>query len=732
VLQADLDAVRSILKSKFNYETGDYQGYNLQQKNYKWIAKLDYVINSNNSLSFTYNGLQASKEKPAHPNAIRRRGPDFTTMQFKNSGYEIENKLHSFGAELKSTFGGKFANKFRGVYTSFRDSRTPLSSPFPTLNITKFGTMYIVAGHEPFSINNRLNQDALQLTNNFNIILPKHNITLGASYESFKFGNSFNLTGYGPALFSDADIQTFKDSVPVSGSYVFGAYPLDVDVAGAIAANKADKWSWYYLTVAQISAYVQDEWKVSDHFRVTYGLRMDVPKYSNSRFEQPDGTSFSPTLPNNDNLTLFNENGERITNGVGKQLDNTRLPSSKPLFSPRVGFNWDVKGDKSFQLRGGSGLFTGRFPFVWLGNQIGNPFSFFYCVTAANFKWPQIWRTNIGADLKLPTGTVFTVDVAYSKDVNAMMVRNYNLGTPTGQLNSGTGDTRAVYTAADKGTANAYVFTNTKAGYQFNTSFGVQHTFKNNFFLTGSYNYLVATDASSISAEISSDAFDRNPVLGNANVAVNSRSLYGNTHRFVLAGIKKFEYGKGRWATTVSFFGNWTSGNRFAYVYGGDVNNDGTGTNDLLYVPKNSEIDVMNFVPLIDVNGQLQSAATQRAAFKSFIAQDKYLSSRRGTYTEKYAGENPWFSQLDLRILQDLNIKPGKTIQFSLDIINFGNMISSKWGVQKYASASGYFQPISYLGGGNYQFDPSLRQTFISSPELPSRWQMQFGLRYIF
>jgi hypothetical protein len=254
-------------------------------------------------------------------------------------------------------------------------------------------------------------------------------------------------------------------------------------------------------------------------------------------------------------------------------------------------------------------------------------------------------------------------------------------------------------------------------------------------YLTGSYNYLVAKDASSISAEISSDAFDRNPILNNANEAINSRSLYGNTHRFVIAGIKKFEYGKGKYATTISLFGNWTSGNRFAYVYGGDINNDGTASNDLLYVPKNSEIDLMNFVPLVDVNGVTQGIAAQRAAYKNFIEQDDYLRSRRGMFTEKYGGETPWFSQVDLRILEDFNFKTKgrtSTVQLSLDFINIGNLISSKWGVRKYASASGYFQPISYLGANSYQFDPSLKETFIASPDLNSRWQMQVGLRYIF
>ena len=739
VLESDLQAVSSILKSKFGYETGPYQGYNLKQKSYKWLAKLDWVIDNNNSLSFTYNGLDASKEKPAHPDAIRHRGPDYQTLQFKNSGYRINNKLQSFGAELKSNFGSMLANKLHAVYTTFRDTRDPFSAPFPVLNITKYGTMYIVAGHEPFSINNRLNQDAFQVTDNFNIILPKHTITIGGSYESFKFANSFNLTGYGATLFSDADIQVFKDSVPNSGKYVFGAYPLDVDVNAARAAGKADKWTWYYITVAQASVYLQDEWKASDNLRVTYGLRMDIPLYMGSKYQQPDGTTNSPTLPNNDNLTLFDEHGQPVTNGQGKQLDNTKLPSSKPLFSPRLGFNWDVKGDKSFQLRGGSGLFTGRFPFVWVGNHIGNPFSFFYCATASNFKWPQIWRTNIGADLKAGAGTIFSADVAFSKDVNAMMVRNYGLGTPTASLNGGTGDTRSVYAATDKGAANAYIFTNTKTGYQFNTSFSVQKTFKNNLFLTASYNFLVSRDASSISAEISSDAFDRNPVLNNANEARSTPSLYGNTHRFVLAGIKRFEYGKGKYATTISIFGSWSSGNRFAYVYGGEINNDGTASNDLLYVPKNSEIDKMQFATLTDVNGVVQNAAAQKAAYKSFIAQDKYLSSRRGLYTEKYAGETPWFSQVDMRFLQDFYFKSGKktkTVEVSLDIVNAGNLISSKWGVRKYATTSGYFQPISVTGVANgvptYQFDPSLKQTFIASPDLPSRWQAQIGLRFIF
>ncbi len=746
VLESDLITVSSILRSKFGYETGAYQGFTHKQNNYKWLAKLDWNINADHKLSFTYNGLDAVKDKPAHPSAIGRRGPDYTTLQFKNSGYQMVNKLHSFSSELKSNFKNSMANKLRLVYTLFRDNRNPFSAPFPVVNISKFGTRYIIAGTEPFSINNDLKQDALQVTNDFNIYKKNHTITIGAAYESFKFANSFNLTGYGPTLFGDIDIQTFKDSVPVSGKVVFGAYPLDVDVNYARKRAVANQWQLVEFTVAQLSAYAQDEIQLSDKFKLILGLRMDKPLYNNATYTEPkingDGSyagsnnTGSPTIQNNDNLVLFDANGKPIQNGSGKALDNTKLPSGKPLFSPRLGFSWNVKGDKTLQLRGGTGLFTGRFPFVWVGNHIGNPYSFFYNSTDRNFKWPQVWRTNLGVDFRIPAGTVFTTDVTYTKDVNAMMVRNYKLGIPTGTLNSATGDNRKIYTAANQGANNTYVFTNVKTGYQLNASLQAQHNFKKGLFLMAGYNYLKAKDASSISAEISSDAFDRNPILNNANEARLTPSLYGNTHRFIVAASKKMEYK--RMATTLSLFASWTSGNRFGYVYGGDINNDGTGTNDLMYVPTDAEINAMNFAPLLDVNGALQNAAAQRTALQKFINQDKYLSGLRGQYTEKYGAVTPGFSQLDVRVLQDFKVKVGSKeniLQLSLDVQNLANMLSSKWGVRKYATNAGYFQPLSVSLAGStptYQFDPSQKQTFVSSPDLQSRWQMQFGVRYIF
>ncbi len=98
--------------------------------------------------------------------------------------------------------------------------------------------------------------------------------------------------------------------------------------------------------------------------------------------------------------------------------DHTELPSSTPLINPRLGFNYDMKGDRSVQLRGGTGLFSGRFPFVWIGNQVANPDFFFYNMTDPDFKFPQIWRTNLGYDRKLSNGWTISTDLSIPKTFN--------------------------------------------------------------------------------------------------------------------------------------------------------------------------------------------------------------------------------------------------------------------------------------------------------------------------
>ncbi|MDQ3015560.1 MAG: TonB-dependent receptor [Bacteroidota bacterium] len=718
VAASDLDNISSLLFQNFGYETGDYENYKHNTDNQKGIFKLDFNLSDDHKLTATVNFLDAFQEKPAHPSAIGRRGPDFQTLQFANSGYRINNKIISGIIELKSLFGNNYANKLQVGMTAFRDSRDPFSSPFPVLNFGKDGIRYIVAGHEPFSINNKLDQNVFQISDNFNIYLPGHTLTIGGSLERFAFDNSFNLTGYGFRVFS-GDIPIEEAEATLTSQ----AFRDEVDAA--IAAfetnNASDTWSLAETNMGQLAFYGQDEWSASDKFTVTLGLRADIPLYFNTAEliqENIDrNCCYDPTIEYRD------EDGNIVT------FDHTVLPESTPLFSPRLGFNYDFHGDQRAQIRGGTGLFTGRFPFVWIGNQVANPNSFFYCVTDPDFKYPQVWRSNLGYDRKLGAGWTVTMDLIYTKDIHAAIVKNYGLFPPTGTL-QGVGS-RPIYTAADRvqnfgGATNAYVFTNTDLGSSFNASFQVRRDYNNDAGWSLAYNYLDSKDAASIDAEISSDAYDRNPANpAHSNTPLLAPSLYGNKHRVVGSMYKRFNYG-GNWATHIGLFVEYAQGGRYSYTYSGDINNDGSGLNDLIYIPTEGEIASMNF------GGD---AAAQRAALEAYIDQDEYLSDNRGTIAEKYGAISPWYSRWDLKLMQEYGLGNGDNIQFSIDVRNIGNLISPKWGVREIATNTGLAQPIGVSvadGVPTYSFDTAQTTSIFNDFSLNSRWQAQLGLRYNF
>jgi len=713
VLESDLIAVQSALRAA-GYDPGAYEGFTHQAESRKGIFKLDWNINDNNRLAIIYNFLNASKEKPAHPTAIGFRGPNATTLQFENSGYEINNELKSVQVELNSTLSDNASNKFQFGYTHFNDYRNPFSVPAPSINIYKDGSPYIIAGHEPFSVHNRLDQKVLQLTNNLNFYKGDHTYTIGFSFEKFKFDNSFNLTSYGFDLFGGVDIGSFD-----ANSYDFDSPQDTFDANNAVPDGTPGGWALAEVNVGQLSFYAQDEWNINDKFKLTYGVRFDKPLFFDSAENAQDVIDRGFVLGD---IPYYNPN-----NGDSVLIDNTQMPSNDWLISPRVGFNYDVNGDDSFQLRGGSGMFTGRFPFVWLGNQIANPDVFFLQAVDPGYQFPQVWRTNLGADKRLENGLILTADVSYTKDINGPHVQNWGLFPPTGTLQGV--DNRAIYAAGDiigGAGEGPFVFTNSDKGRIWNASFKAQKTFDNGLYAMLAYSYLNAKDVNSIEAEITSDAFAGNPAVGNVNNDVLAYSKYGDTHRFIGVASKQWKYSNDKWSTTISTFFEYAQGGRFNYTYGGDINGDGSGVNDLIYIPTSSEIGQMTF-----------SGAGQGAALEDYIAQDDYLSDRRGQYAERYGAIAPWRGKWDVKFLQDYNFKVSgdktNTIQFSIDILNFGNLISSEWGLVQQPNN---VQPIgvSVDGAGNptYTFNSDQTETFGYDSSLLSRWQMQFGLRYIF
>lgn len=732
VSATDLDYVSSQL-SMLGYETGPYEGYTHDTESSKGIAKLDWNINQNHRAAFIYNFLRASRDLPANPEAIGRRGPDLTTLQFRNSGYTINNNIDSWLFELNSTFGNNISNKFQAGYTFFDDSRDPFSAPAPPINILQDGVRYIVAGHEPFSINNRLEQNVYQVTNNLTLISGNHTFTFGGSFERFEFDNSFNLGVYdyeNISTFFDALTSVRTDPNAPEGSYSFEQAINDGTITAALANAQAvfdnnndnDSWALAETNVGQLAFYAQDKWKLSDDFTFTYGLRVDKPLYFDTKDKIQENIDRIGDFLYQPDITYYNENGEPV------KLNSLELPNNDLLWSPRIGYNWDVLGDKSLQLRGGTGIFTGRLPFVWIGNQVANPAFYFYQTTAPDFKYPQVWRTSFGLDYRFDNGLTVTSDYIYTKDANAQIVRNYGLGTPTGRLEGV--DSRLIYLDSDK-TNNAYVFTNTNKGYSYNWSLKLAKSFMRDFYASIAYNYLKAEDASSLDAEISSDAFARNPALGNVNTAKLSPSRYGDQHRIVGQLNKQFSYGKDdRWGTSIGAFYEYAKGGRFAYTYSGDINNDGSGLNDLIYIPTQNELQQYTF------SGDATEQEAQRQAFEAYIQQDDYLSENRGDYAEKYGVLSPWRGRWDVKLLQDYNFKVGdkkNTIQLSIDVLNFGNLLNSDWGVIEIPVND---QPIGVnVGSDNvpvYTFGTDQKRTFGYDFSLESRWQAQVGLRYIF
>ena len=732
VQASDLDAVGAKLRA-IGYEPGAYEGFLFDRNSVKGIAKLDFNLGGGNTLTATYNFLDAFQDKNAHPNAIATRGPDATTLQFSNAGYRINNVLHSGIVELRSIIGTKASNKLQVGVSSFRDSRDPRSVPAPSLIIQENGLNYIVLGHEPFSISNRLNQDVLQITNNFNYYAGAHTLTAGVNLERFAFDNSFNLGVYGgtfgtPPSINTGSVQGFLD-IPndTLRAYFQASQGTSDALSGPGEGFDGTGFALAETNVGQLGVYLQDEWSVTEDFTLTVGLRVDAPLYFDTEDklqESVDRAAFyAPETP------WYNADGTQTPR------DYLELPKRTPLFSPRLGFNYDLTGDATTQLRGGSGLFTGRLPFVWIGNQVANPNAFFYNQTARDFKFPQVWRSNLGFDKQLDGGWTVTTDLIYTKDLQAPFVSKISNGVPSAQLQGA--DNRPYYVdGADRFpnfTLEAYEFTNTDIGYTFNASVQVKKNFANGLNAMVAYNFLDAQDASSIEAEISSDAWARNPAnISNSNIPLAAPSLYGNRHRFIASGIKMWEYGtNNRHATTVSTFfsyaqagttqDDFTSDFRFSYTYQGDINNDGSFINDLLFIPTDAQLDAQQWV-----------SGEQREAFRAFINQDDYLSDNRGAYAERYAVLAPWVSQWDVRVAQDFRFGE-QSVQFTLDVLNFGNLLNSNWGVRELPTTT---QPVGVSVDADlvptYSFDTGIVNSFTPNPSLESRWQARLGLRYSF
>lgn len=776
-----LNKLSDYLQSKYNYTTGPYQGYNLKTQSDKITAKIDWNINDKNTFTLKYNYLKSSADQ--FPSTSRNgftgfvagQAPGNFAMPFQNAGYVINNDFNIFIAELNTRISSKAVNKLQVGFTQLRDYRTPQgNSNMPLVDILLNGNVYTTFGYEPFTYNNKLNTDVIQFSDIFTTYVGSHEITAGTQNYFRKY-----LNGFAPAyqgLYQFNSLTEFYNNAPAA------RYALQY------SALKDGSFPYAEAGVNEFGVFAQDKWKATKDFTLTYGLRVDYSAYTGEFDQNPDFAALSFA------------NGAKYD--VGKQ------PKNRPLVSPRLGFNWDARGDKSLQVRGGLGIFSGPPPFVWISNQASNNgvqfgsiiysgtsaktfntnpdayrpatggpnTAYGIAVSDANFKYPSVLKSGLAVDKKFKNDLVLTLEGTYTKDINAVYYSNINLNQdpaksivlggadPRVRYAAVTGSNRQIYSGAGGASATnpnistAILMKNTKKGYSYTTTARAQKAF-GDLFLSVAYTYAKSKNTAE-GGSTAGGLWSARPVEGNPNTDNLANASWYQPHRVIAFASYKISYAK-YFATSIGLFFEAAPNGVTSYVYNGDLNNDGNTGNDLIYIPRTaSEINLVR-----SGSGGLGTTATTDprsgttgtgaaanpnnsqiwAQLNSFINQDRYLAAHRGQVADANAVVLPFYKKLDLNITQDIAVKTGAerhTLRLSLDILNIGNLLNKEWGIVKSPTSSNFLRYEGLAADGktpsySFTYQDAANQipivnSFSNSNSIFSRWQMQFGVRYLF
>ena len=756
VLASDLDALSSYLQTNFNYATGPYQGYDFKIPSTRFIARLDYNLSDRNKFSLRYNLLNSNSDILISNSAslgFGNRRSNLTSLNFANSNYAILENLRSIVGEWNATFGGRTSNSLIVGYNSSDESRKVISPPwFPLVEILQGGTNYTTFGFEPFTPDNQLRYHSYQLQDNFTIYLPRHSLTFGASVEQYHSDNVFFPGAQSVYVYNSlADFYTDANDYLANPGRTVSPITLrrfQVEYANIPGQTEPRQ----PLDVLYTGVYTQDEWRPTPHLTLTAGLRVDAPKFKNTAYDNPvaDTMSF------------------RDASGAALHYNSGALPGVNLLWSPRFGFNYEVPGERQTQIRGGTGIFTGRPAYVWISNQIGNtgvltgfiqqdnttafPFNpdpdhykpatvtgapaatFQLALTDPNFKFPRLWRSNLAVDRQLPWDVTGTAEFLYSKDVNGIAYINANLPTPQTAF---TGvDARPRWTANRiyPAVSNAVVLTNEGRGHSWNLSFSVERAFRNGLFAKLGYAYGVSKNTVD-AGSIASGSWTGNQIALDPNNPAAAFSQFSPGPR-VFGAVSYSRDFVGIGATSISvYFDDRSTGNA-SYVFSGDMNGDGAINNDLVYIPRTT--GEMNFLPITGATPY--TAAQEAAAWDAFISQDPYLSKHRGQYAERNAVFLPKVFRADLSVSQDVGReiagKPNR-LQIRLDFLNFTNRLNHHWGVsQAFVTTRPLISAgVDANGAAQYRLatvgGQLISRSFTPAVTTADVWRLQLGVRYL-
>ena len=764
VLASDLDALKTYLVSTYNYNPGGYEGYDFETDNKKFLGRIDWNITNKHRLTLRYTNSETNDDDMVNASSVTgvnatainnsRRGGTTGGMAYTGSNFKNNVKVWSGVIELNSTFSNKVSNQLIASYTNNELVRIP-NSTMPFADIMRDASnVYISFGTDLFSYKNEIEDKAINIADNVTYTRGKHTFTAGISYDYMMFANSFTSAG-GPSYYRFSSLNSFLTNQAPT------VFAVAYDPSNRLGIKVPE------AKFAQLGVYLQDMFTVTNKLKVTYGLRIDKPFY-------PYDPPRNPALE----TVVFKD-----PNGVDEQFDVSKWPDDKLLFSPRLGFTYDVKGNKSLIVRGGTGIFTGRIPFIWLVNQVGDdgvvraifqpsgtdlaairyspdrttyipptpppvgttiPNNSSYSAAAKEFKMPQVWRSNLAVDKRFANNYTATFEAIYTKMVNNVYFRNANLGPESGML-GGVADKRPVFNNAAGARPNGLVnqmivMDNISKGYSLALTAQLQKAFSDKWEAGLAYTYTLAKEVAIGSSDQSGSGFNTNNITFNPNKPDLGYSNYSIPHRIVANISYRLEYLNKQMATTFSLFYAGQPQERYTFRYANDINGDGQ-RNDVIYIPKDpSEI---SFVDGFVSSGKTYTAQQQSDAFFAFIENDKYLKEHKGEYMKKYGATLPWNHTVDLRILQDFIYKSGATkhtLQFSIDVINLLNLLNSQWGY-RYSYTYGTFQDMGILGtqspfnqaSPKFTFDPtSPAKAYQPNYSTTSTWGIQLGLRYIF
>ena len=779
-LQSDMDNMLSFLSKNYGYNPGRYQGYSLDTPSYKFLARIDWNINENNKLNIRFSkshdkdsSAPSSSTTPFKDSVIYPGGEDATGgksqsgrtanagLYFESARYYQEKNFTSFAAEWNSKWGG-VSNVLRATYSYQDEPRTYVGGMFPTVDILKNGSYYMGFGPDPFTEGNLRQVKTFVATDEATWSMGIQNFTAGLQFETNKATNGFGAASAGYYVFASMD-DFMNGKAPRSYGVTF-----PMDGSGQFLAT---------MKYNQFSAYVQDQVNFSDRFRLTAGLRFELPIY--------------PELENNYNKAFAAMKWKNDA-GVESQYSTDQLPDAPLTVSPRVGFNWDILGNHKLVLRGGTGYFIGRLPFVWLVSAVGNAgcgqYTYYYntasdkgatykmdkfyqsredqlkvlqqqglavnredaaapstpTIIDKDLKMNATWKTSLALDAKLPYDIDFSLEGIYSREFNPATVINldrYWDGKSYTEL--APGDKRKWYSRNSY--SNPYMITNAgHKAYYYSITASLAKKFAFGLNLSASYTYSKAKSyGDGVGDQVSSAYYNnRYSVNGNNDMELGY-GTYVAPNRLLISASYKKDYGKNFGSEVGLIYEGMNMGyadgyscTRYTYQLTGNVVND-YGSNGLVYIPASREaLDKWNFKD----NGKY-TAEQQKDDFWAYINQDDYLKNHKGEYAERGGAVMPWHHQLDFKFNQNfyLNVAGQKnTLQFGVDIKNLANLLNNSWGLYKTVNNTKLLKYTAGKNGaaGSFQFQKNgkdvLSKTYTNYTSFNSTYSIQFSIRYIF